>query len=266
MTARQKTDLPTPQEEHVNPRQNSSTAHARDIPAGATAAARSATTRAVPERLVGVTALALAASMVIQNAVVVSAGAPGYADPVADVLAFHAEHRTAVSVAVALEALNVPLLLGVVVGILGIVRHRAGRAADWARLAVAAGSTTAALFAVYAVLWDGVVLSARGLTEATPELQLTWQMHAAAFAFALPALGATFVGVALATNAGGLTPRWQRLLGLAGGGLMLAAGTANLAIADGSSVLFVGVAGYFAWIIWVLVTGVRLVRTRSDGA
>ena len=90
-------------------------------------------------------------------------------------------------------------------------------------------------------------------------------MHAAAFALALPALGTTFVAAALAAHASGLTPPWQRLLGVAGGGVLLAAGAANLAIADGSSLLFVGMPGYLAWIIWLLATGVRLVRARTTG-
>jgi hypothetical protein len=88
-------------------------------------------------------------------------------------------------------------------------------------------------------------------------------MHAAAFALALPALGTTFIGAALATHAIRLTPRWQLLLGVAGGGLLLAAGAANLAIADGSALLFVGVPGDFAWMAWLLATGVRLVRART---
>ena len=61
---------------------------------------------------------------------------------------------------------------------------------------------------------------------------------------------------------------WRRrgsvLLGVAGGGLLIAAGVANLAIADGSPILlFVGVLGYAAWLVWLLVTGVRLVRART---
>ena len=51
---------------------------------------------------------------------------------------------------------------------------------------------------------------------------------------ALPALGTTFIGAALAAHASRLTPPWQRVLGVAGGGLLLAAGVANLAIADES--------------------------------
>ena len=75
--------------------------------------------------------------------------------------------------------------------------------------------------------------------------------------------GADGFGAALAAHASGLTPRWQRLLGVAGGGLLLAAGAANLAIADGSALLFVGMPGYAAWLVWLLATGVRLVRART---
>ena len=215
-------------------------------------------------RLVGAAAIALAASMAIQNAMFVGVDAPAYGDPIEEVLAWHAQNRVAVAIAVGLEALNVPLLLLFVTGLHGLVGRRGGAGADWSRLAVAAGATFSAVMAFYAVLWDGVVLSAGELTEPSPVLELAWQMHAAAFAWSLPALGTTFIGAALATHASGLTPPWQRLLGVAGGGLLLAAGTANLAIADGSAILFVGLPGLAAWLVWLLATGVRLVRSDVD--
>lgn len=219
--------------------------------------------RTLRERGVAVTAIALAASLVVQNAVLIAVGAPGYGDPITDVLAFHAEHRGAVAFAVGLEALNLPLLLGFVTGLHGLVGRRGGAGADWSRLAVAAGATLAAVFALYAVLWNGVVLSAGGLVEPSPEFELVWQLHAAAFALALPALGTTFVGAAVAAHASGLTPSWQRVLGVVGGGLLIAAGAGNLAIADGSPLLFVGMPGYAAWLVWLLATGLRLARTRA---
>jgi len=212
-------------------------------------------------RLVGATAIASAAAVLIDNVVVGWVNSPTYAAPMKEVLAFHAENRAAVAIAVGLEALNVPLLLLFVTGLHGLVGRRGGAGADWSRLAVAAGATFSAVMAFYAVLWDGVVLSAGELTEPSPVLELAWQMHAAAFAWSLPALGTTFIGAALATHASGLTPPWQRLLGVAGGGLLLAAGTANLAIADGSALVFVGVSGLAAWLVWLLATGVRLVRS-----
>ena len=68
---------------------------------------------------------------------------------------------------------------------------------------------------------------------------------------------------ALAAQPSGLTPPWQRRLGVAGGGLLLAAGAANLAIADGAALVFVGLPGLAAWLVWLLTTGVRLVRART---
>jgi hypothetical protein len=217
-------------------------------------------------RLVGAAAIAFAVLVVIENLVVL-AGSPTYASPIKEVLAFHAEHRGSVAIAVGLQALYLPLLLGFLTGLHGLVGRRGAAGADWSRLAVAAGATFSAVMAFYAVLWDGVVLSAGNLAEPSPVFELVWQMHAAAFALALPALGTTFIGAALATHAVRLTPRWQLLLGVAGGGLLLAAGAANLAIADGSALLFVGVPGYFAWMVWLLATGVRLVsgRDRDEG-
>jgi hypothetical protein len=149
-------------------------------------------------------------------------------------------------------------------GLHGLVGRRGGAGADWSRLAVAAGATLSAVTAFYAVLWDGVVLSAGQLTEPSPVLELAWRMHAAAFAWSMAALGTTFIGAALATHASGLTPPWQRLLGVAGGGLLIAAGTANLAIADGSALLYVGVSGLAAWLVWLTATGVRLVRAQHS--
>jgi hypothetical protein len=226
-----------------------------------------ATTGTTPtrERVVGATAIAFAASMAIQNAVLVGSGAPAFGDPIVEVLAYHAENRDAVAMAIGLEALNLPLLLGFVTGLHGLVGRRggAGAGADWSRLAVAAGATLSAVFALYAVLWIGVVLSAGELAEPSPAFELAWQLHAAAFALALPALGTTFIGAALAAHTSRLTPPWQRLLGVAGGGLLLAAGAANLAIADGSALLYVGLPGFAAWLVWLLATGVRLVRART---
>lgn len=211
-------------------------------------------------RIVGGAGVALAASVAVQNAVFVGTGAPAFGDPLGEVLAYHAENLGAVAVAVGLEAVNLPLLLLFVTGLHGLVQRRGGAGADWSRLAVAAGATLSAVFALVMTTHIAVVLAADGQAEPTPAFELVWQLHAAAFALALPALGATFIGAALATHASGLTRPWQRLLGVAGGSLLILAGAGNLAIADGSPLLFVGVAGFAAWLVWLVVTGLRLIR------
>ena len=243
-------------------RKTATTLESRDVPVSAAAATTSPTPpRALRERVVGATAIASAAAVLIDNVVVGWVNSPTYAAPMKEVLAFHADHPGAVAVAVGLEALNVPLLLLFLTGLHGLVGRRGGAGAHWSRLAMAAGASFSAVMAFYAVLWDGVVLAAGDLTEPSPVLELAWQMHAAAFAWSLPALGTTFIGAALAAHASWLTPPWQRLLGLVGGSLLLAAGVGNLAIADGSALIFVGLVGFAAWLVWLLATGVRLVRS-----
>jgi hypothetical protein len=176
------------------------------------------------------------------------------------VFAYHAANRGAVAVAAGLEAMNMVLLLLFVTALHGLVQRRGGAGADWSRLAVAAGATLSALFALTIATHIAVVLAADVLAEPTPAFELMWQLHAATFALALPALGATFIGAALATHASGLTRPWQRLLGVAGGSLPILAGLGSLAIADGSPLLFVGVLGLATWLVWLVVTGLRLIR------
>ena len=211
-------------------------------------------------RIVGVVALAYAASMIVQNAVFAVTGAPDYSDPLGVVLTYHAENQGALAVTSGLEAMNMVLILLFVTALHGLVLRRGGAGADWSRLAVAAGATLSALSALTIATHIAVVLAANDLTEPNPAFELMWQFHAATFALALPALGATFIGAALATHAGGLTRPWQRILGVIGGSLPILAGFGNLAIADGSPLLFVGVLGLAMWLVWLVVTGLRLIR------
>src|SRR5919202_4536091 len=101
-------------------------------------------------RIVGAAAVALAASVVVQNAVFfVGTEAPTYAAPLGEVLAYHAENRGVVAVSVGLEAVKLPLLLLFVTGLHGLVQRRGGAGADWSRLAVAAGATISAGFSPF---------------------------------------------------------------------------------------------------------------------
>ena len=211
-------------------------------------------------RFVGVVALAYAASMFAQVAVFAVTGAPGYKDPMDKVLTYHADNQGALAVSSGLEAANMILLLLFVTALHGLVQRRGGAGADWSRLAIAAGTTFSALSALTIATHISVVLAAEGMSEPTPSFQLMWQFHGAAFALGLPALGATFIGASLATHASGLTRPWQRVLGVAGGSLPILAGAGNLAIAKGSPLLFAGVLGLFMWLVWLVATGVRLIR------
>lgn len=212
-------------------------------------------------RLVGAAAIAFAVLSVTENVLFAVTDAPSYGDPIEEVLAYYAANSDTVAIISGLVALYLPLLLMFITGLHGLVMRRGGAGADWSRLALVAGATLSAVFVLFNVTQIGLAISAGGLAEPTPAFELVWQIHAAAFGLALPFLGTTCIGGAIATHASGLTPAWQRLLGLAGGSLLLAAGLGNLAIADGSPLIFVGLLGFAAWLTWLVATGVRLVRS-----
>lgn len=213
-------------------------------------------------RMIGAMPITLALSMVVQNVMFGVAGAPGYGDPIDTVFAWHAQNRAVVAIAVAQETLHMALLLGFLAGLQGLVGRRGSAGADWARIAVAAGATVTAILAFYSATWIGTVLSASDGAEPSALFSLVWQVHAAAFALSLPTLGVTMIAAALATHRSQFTPPWQRILGLTGGVLLLAVGAVSLEIADGSPLLFVGLPGLALWIVWLLATGVRLMRVR----
>lgn len=212
-------------------------------------------------RIVGGAAIAFAVLWVLENVLFATSGAVGYDAPIENVLAYYAGNRNAVAVITGLVGLYLPSLLVFVTSLHGLVVRRGGPGADWSRLAMAAGATLAAIFVLFNVTQIGLVLSADGISQATPAFEISWQIHAAAFGLAFPMLGATCIGGAFAAHASGLTPPWQRVLGIAGGSLLLAAGIGNVAVADGSPLIFVGLLGFVAWIVWLLATGVRLVRS-----
>jgi hypothetical protein len=140
-------------------------------------------------RIVGGAAVTYAASVIVQNAMFVGGvaqllglgdgtGAPTYGDPLGVVLAYHAANRGAVAVAAGLEAVNMVLLLLFVTALHGLVQRRGGAGADWSRLAVAAGATLSALFALVIATHIAVVLAAAGLAAPTPTFALIWRLHA----------------------------------------------------------------------------------------
>lgn len=211
------------------------------------------------KRIVGGIALAYAASVIAQN-LMFGSTAPDYSTPINAVLAYHAENQSVLAVTSGLEVTNMVLLLLFVTALHGLVQRRGGKGSDWSRLAVAAGATYSSLSAIFIATHIAVIVAASGLTEPNPAFEIMWQFHAAVFALTLPALGATFIGAALATHASGLTRPWQRVLGVLGGSLAIIAGFGNLAIAGGSPVLFVGVLALGMWLVWLIATGLRLIR------
>ena len=139
-------------------------------------------------RVVGATAIALAASMAIQNACWLDRtsrlrGPDRGGAHLARGEPVHGRDRGRPGGAAPAAAARF------VTGLHGLVGRRGWRGRVAPR--GGRGRDSSAVFALYAVLWIGVVLSAGDLAEPSPAFELAWQLHAAAFALALPALGTT---------------------------------------------------------------------------
>ncbi len=214
-------------------------------------------------RNVGILAIAYAVSVFVQNAIfAVSAGTPSYGDPMSKVLSYHADNQETLAITSGLETVNMVLLLLFLVSLHNLIKRRGGQGEDWSRLAMVAGATFAALSAVFYASHISVIVASNSLSESNVAFQMMWQFHAATFALAFPALGLTCIGTTFAAHANGLTKPWQSLLGILGGILPIVGGLGNVAIASGSNLIAAGVLGLFLWLLWLVATGIRLIRGR----
>ena len=87
----------------------------------------------------------------------------------------------------------------------------------------------------------------RGRQPATPVVSFT-------------ALGIVLFGFSIGVHAAGVAPAWHRGVGLLAATLLLVTGLANGALAGGSPIVYVGLMGFALWLVWLITTGVRVLR------
>ncbi len=84
------------------------------------------------KRSVGFITLAYVISMMAQNVLFGSSGAPSYSDPLSLVLTYHAENQGALGIMMGLEATNMVLLLLFLTTLHGLVKRRGEKGEVWA--------------------------------------------------------------------------------------------------------------------------------------
>jgi hypothetical protein len=222
-----------------------------------TAQLSSPTTRTfTTARLAAIGALGFAAGVATQNFVLL-AGMPDTAAAPPAVATWLVDNRSRSTIASALVGLNMPLLLVFAAASRALVEDvRAARL--WVDLGAFAAVVLVGLFGIVATTQVAATLIADG--GATPAFTALWTLHNAAFALAMTAVGVALLGFAVGTHVAGLTPAWQRTMGLVGATLLLVTGLANAAVAGGSPIIYLGLAGFGLWLLWLVTTGARLLR------
>ena len=209
-----------------------------------------------PARAAAVGALGFATGVVVQNAFLL-VGMPDASAPASEAATWLTENRTRAGAASALVGINLPLLLLFTASLRSLASDtRSARL--WIDLGSFAVVVLTAVFAVVAATQIAATLIADG--GATPAFASLWTLHNAAFSISFTALGVTLLGFSVGAHAAGITARWQRSVGLLSAALLLVAGVSNAAVAAGSPVIYVGLAGFALWIVWLVSTGVRLLR------
>ncbi len=208
------------------------------------------------ERIGGVLGLAFAASVLLQNAVLLM-GNPLPDAQLSDIQEFYSGGSARISIAVALVAVNVVCLVffGSAVA-RRLEAHRDGAIAG--RAALAGIVLLGGAFLVTTFLQAVLTARVDQLAEAG-QLQMVWDLHSAAFAMSGSGLGVTLMALSVGALVNDtVVPRWVGLLGVAGAICATAGGALVVSTIDGGSGIWLQLVGFATWLVWLVAASVRL--------
>jgi hypothetical protein len=210
------------------------------------------------DRLAGIGGLAFAATLLAQN--LIRASGPGFGAAPAQVTAYFLHHRAAALVPLGLFPVEMIALFAFVAA----VWTKAERAdSRWqASLGTLGAATIAALFAVVNITEIVLSAKARSLAASPAVVQALWAVHAAAFGLDLAAIAVALLGLGYAAVSMSLIPAWFRVAAWPAAACLLTASVFTVALANGGPWVAVGLAGFAAWIVFVITASVRLLRGR----
>jgi hypothetical protein len=226
-----------------------------------TTASSSTVDRAVsnlaPGRIVGgIGGLAFAAVVILQNLLRASAPAAGAAP--GDVISYYASHRGITAVLAVTFAISGVALAAFAGAMYDRLAHGRVRAAAFAGLVGIAGIVASFSLVVATDVALSVYVGTGGASLDTT--QALWIVHNSVFAVLFLSIGIAVAGLSAAASAEGLLGAIWRPIGAIGGLLLAVGAGAAPAIADGSKVMLVSLAGFLAWLAFVLAASVALLR------
>lgn len=207
-------------------------------------------------RAAGAGALVFLTLLVVQN--LTRAGEPGFGADPASVGRYFAGHRAAILVPLTLFPVGMVSLLCFVAGL----RRLADSARDrfWADLGTLAVVVVAALFALVNV----VEIAMAGVHQATlrtaPVVAALWAIHGAAFGLNLAAIAIALLGLSRLARRHRLVPPWIGVLAAVGAACLFVAAVGTVSIVEGGPLLYLGLAGFAAWCLFLLTCGLGLLR------
>lgn len=211
---------------------------------------------AIARRIAGVSAITFAAGVFIANGAI--AGGPMADWEAAEAATWFVANEGRLMVANAMVGLTFPALVALAASMVEL-----GRSSERSRLWMLVGALgSVCMVAIFGLLVAGNIAAVH-LAGSVELFEVAWRLHFAAFAINMTALGITFFGFSMGAHAAGLIPAWQRSVGVVGAVLLLGTGIANTAVAGGSLAVAPGGIGFLLWLLWLLATGIRMLRSRA---
>jgi hypothetical protein len=210
------------------------------------------------DRLAGIGGLGFAATLLAQN--LLRAGGPGFGAAPAQVTAYFLHHRAAALVPLGLFPAGMIAFYAFVAA----VWTKADRAdSRWqASLGTLGAATIAALFAVVNITEIVLSAKARSLAASPAVVQALWAVHAAAFGLDLAAIAVALLALSHAAVSMSLIPAWFKVAAWPAAACLLTASVFAVALANGGPWIAVGLAGFAAWIVFVITASISLLRAR----
>ena len=212
----------------------------------------------------GLAGVAFGLSVVLQNVWLGASGIdPGVDAGAAVIVSKFAENATAHGVLAAWVGVNLVLM-----ALFLAAAHTRLRAAEpaWSMLGTIGGVLLMALFALVSVPRVALALGAADMEGEPALVDALWHMHTAVFAYAGIMLGIALLGFSLAAVGAGLVPRWFRVVGPIGAFAIIGFSVPVQVSASGSPATMVGGIGFLAWLLFLVVFGLRLWRVEGANA
>lgn len=223
---------------------------------------RRSTTGDLSSRAAGWGALTFAVTVIAQN-VIRGASAPANGAGISDVLSRYSEHG---AIAFVLAATYVVSGLGMAVFLGGATgRLLAGGRPGWAVTGVVGATCIMALFAVVVAAEQALTLAAHMDKPDVGAIQALWALHNSVFTVLDLSIAVALLGLSRAAVAAGMAPKVFGRLAPVGAAMLLVGTIGGPAIAVGNAMALFAVTGvgFLIWLAFLIVTGIRLVRSEE---
>lgn len=214
----------------------------------------------ISSRAAGVGALVFAVTVIAQN-LIRGVSAPGNGATTAQVMSHYAAHEAIMFV---LAGTYVVSGVGLAVFVGGTTpRLVASSQRGWAIVGLVGATCVMALFTVVVAAEQALFVSARADRPDRGAIQALWALHNSVFTVLDLSIAVALLGLSRAAVADGMTPPPFARLAPIGSALLLVGTLAGPAIAAGHAMVLFAVTGlgFLIWLAFLLLTGVRLVRS-----